>query len=183
MCGGEPSEPRLRSVWLLDTQDEGVEASRTCTSGRGARAGEQKSVLPLAEALGHALRVRPVRAERWVVRMGSLSAPALERLFVSTAVGPFLAHALLGITNARVDELLELFLRALGDLLDADLVGAVADVPPVTLPHLLSAGFDGPAEGVVPLRVWVALNRHREDEALFGRLDLRCGPVRASLHP
>lgn len=88
----------------------------------------------------------------------------------------------MGFFDAAVEELLQRLLGSLRDLLDRYLLGARTHVTPLTAPHLMAASFDGSTECVLPLRVGVALERHGQNKALGGRLDVRCSPVRPPLH-
>src|SRR5918998_1430493 len=84
--------------------------------------------------------------------------------------------------DTGVDELPQRLLGPLDHLLDANFVWPVTDMTPLTAPHFMAVDVDGSAEGVVPVGVRLALDRHRENEALFSSLDLGCRPVRASIH-
>ena len=142
----------------------------------------RRSPLRLAKPLGHPVRLGNVRATRRLLTIGSLGAPRIKRVFVLPTLSRLLLQAPLGFTHAGVEELPQRYLRAFAYLVYADLVGAMADVSPSTAPDLVPTGLYRPSEGVVPLGVRVALDRHDENEAFFGRLDLSGWPVRASLH-
>jgi hypothetical protein len=136
----------------------------------------------LSESLRHALGGGAVGPTGGFVPVRSLDTPVLESFLVLAAVRLISLQPLLGFADTGIDELPHRILRSLGHLLDADLVGAVTNMAPMPSPCLMPTALDSATESVVPVGVRIAFNRHRENEALFGRLDLRCRPVRASLH-